>query len=38
MAVLLYLYGIVTDRATNTPGHRNNVVGGINATDKIYLR
>ena len=26
------------DRAINTPGHGNNVVDGMNATDKRYLK
>ena len=30
-------YGIIMDLATNTPGHGNNIVDGLNATDKRYL-
>ena len=26
------------DRAINVPGHGKNVVDGINATDKLYLK
>ena len=37
MTVLLYLYGIIMDSAINAPGHGNNVVNGINATDKLLL-
>ena len=31
-------YGIIMDRAINSPGHVNNVVDGINAMDKRYLK
>ena len=36
--VLSYPYGIITDHAINGPIHINNVVIGINATDKRYLK
>ena len=38
MTVLSYSYGIIMDRAINAPVHGNNVVDGINATDKLYLK
>ena len=38
MTVLSYSYGIITDHVINSPGHGNNVVDGINATDKRYLK
>ena len=31
-------YGVIIDRAINAPVHGNNVVGGINAMDKSYLK
>ena len=31
-------YGIITDHAINEPGHGNNVINGINATGKRYLK
>ena len=31
-------YGIIVDRAINAPGHRNNVVDGLNATYRGYLK
>ena len=31
-------YGIITDRATNTPSHGNIVVYVINTTDTLYLK
>ena len=31
-------YGIIIDSAINAPGHGNNVVDGMNATDKRYLK
>ena len=37
MTVLSPSYGIKMDRAINAPGHGNNVVDGINATEKRYL-
>ena len=33
MTVLSSSYGIIMARAINAPGHRNNVVDGINATE-----
>ena len=37
MTVLSSSYGIIMDRAINTPVHVKYVVDGINATDKCYL-
>ena len=37
MTVMTSLYCITMDPATNAPGHRNNVVDGLDATDKHYL-
>ena len=31
-------YGIITDRAINAPGLRNNFVDGLNATEKRHLK
>ena len=31
-------YGIIMDCTINLPGHGNNVVDVINATDKYYLK
>ena len=38
MNVLSSSYGIITDRAINPPGHGKNVVDGLNATYKRYLK
>ena len=38
MTVLSYSYGIRMDRAIIAPGHGNNVVYGLNATGKYYLK
>ena len=38
MTVLSSSYGIITDCTINAPGHGNNVVDGINTTDKRYLK
>ena len=38
MNVLSSLYGIILDREINSPGHEKNVVGGLNVTDKRYLK
>ena len=38
MTVLSSSYGIIMDRTMDEPGQRNNVVGGINAKDKHYLK
>ena len=38
MTVLLSSYGIIMDREINEPGHGNNVVDGLNAMDKHYLK
>ena len=38
MSVISSLYGIIIDLAINTPGHGKNVVYGINAMDKRYLK
>ena len=37
MTVFSYSYGIIMDRAINAPDHGNNVVNGINVTEKRYL-
>ena len=31
-------YGIIIDLAINAPGHGNNALYGLNATDKRYLK
>ena len=36
--VLSYSYGIIMDRGINTSGHGNNVVDGLNAMKKRYLK
>ena len=38
MIVLSSSYGIIIDRKITSPGHVNNSVYGINATDKHYLK
>ena len=38
MTVLSSSYGIIMDRVINAPGHGNNVVYGLNAEDKRYLK
>ena len=38
MNVLPSSYGIIMDRAINAPGHGNNVVDGLNATNTGYLK
>ena len=38
MNVLSSSYGIIMDRAINSPGHRKNVADGLNATEKRYLK
>ena len=38
MTVLSSSYGIIMDHAINAPCHGNNVVDGLNATDKNYLK
>ena len=38
MTVLSYLYGMTMDRAINSPGHGNNILYGLNATEKHYLK
>ena len=38
MNVLSSSYGIIMDHAINEPGHGNNFVDGLNATDKRYLK
>ena len=38
MTMLSYSYGIIMNRAINSPGHEDNVVDGLNATDKCYLK
>ena len=38
MTILSYSYGIILDRAINAPVHEKNVVDGINATYKHYLK
>ena len=37
MTVLSSSYGIITNRAINSPGHVNNFADGINEMDKCYL-
>ena len=37
MTVLSSSNGIIMHRAINAPSHGNNVVDGINATEKRYL-
>ena len=38
MNVLSYSYGIIIYHAINAPGHEKNVVDGLNAMDKQYLK
>ena len=38
MLVISSSYGIIIYRAINSPGHGNNVVDGLNATEKRYLK
>ena len=38
ITVLSSSYGIIMYREINAPDHGNNVVDGINATDKLYLK
>ena len=38
ITVLSSSYGIITDLTINAPGHGNNVVDGLNATEKRYLK
>ena len=38
ITVLSSSYGIITDHAINSPGNGNNVVDGLNATEKRYLK
>ena len=38
MTVLSSSYGNIMDHAMNAPGRGNNVVDGLNATDKLYLK
>ena len=38
MNLLSSSYGIITDHAINVLGYGKNVVDGINATDKRYLK
>ena len=38
MTLLSFSYGIIMDLDINTIGHGNNVVDGLNSTDKRYLK
>ena len=38
MTVLSYLYAIIIDREINVPDYGNNIVYGLIATDKPYLK
>ena len=38
MTVLSSPYVIITDISINSPGHGNNVVDGLNAKYKLYLK
>ena len=38
MTVLSSSYGIITDLERNAPVNGNNVVDGLNETDKLYLK
>ena len=38
MTVLSSSYGIMMDSSINEPGHGENVVDGLNAADKRYLK
>ena len=38
ITLLTYLCGIITNLAINAPIHGKNVVDGLNATDKCYLK
>ena len=38
MTMVLSFYGIRINFIINEPGHGNNVIGGLNATDQQYLK
>ena len=38
MTVLIYSYVIILDHEINVPGHGNNFLDGLNATEKRYLK
>eukprot|EP00966_Prymnesium_polylepis_P017924 413578-Prymnesium_polylepis.1 len=38
LSILASKYGIVIDRAIGAPGHGKDIVDGLNATDKVFLR
>ena len=38
MTVLTDSYGIIMGHKINAPGHGNNVIDGLNSTDKHYLK
>ena len=38
MTMLSSSYGIIMDCSIHAPGHGNNVVDGLNATEKLYLK
>ena len=38
LSVLAGRFGIVIDRAIGAPGHGKDIVDGLNATDKVYLK
>jgi hypothetical protein len=38
LSILASTYGVIIDRAIGAPGHGKDIVDGLNATDKIYLR
>jgi len=38
LSILASKYGIIIDRAIGAPGHGKDIVDGLNATDKVYLR
>ena len=38
LSALAYKYGIIIDRAIGAPGHGKDIVDGLNAVDKQYLK
>mmetsp|Transcript_86996 Transcript_86996/g.261346 ORF Transcript_86996/g.261346 Transcript_86996/m.261346 type:complete len:95 (-) Transcript_86996:587-871(-) len=38
LSVLSYAFGISIDRAIGAPGHGKDIVDGLNAQDKVFLR
>ena len=38
LSIIAYKYGIIIDRAIGAPGHGKDIVDGLNAVDKQYLK